>query len=95
MEMNSVWSNEKRGQYHIITDNPDDYGKSRMSKTTNPDGSPIADESELFEEYRPGITRYIHSSTAGSFKLNVGPTQVTLDFHAGDSPAPARTFRLR
>lgn len=95
MEMNSVWSNEARGIYKTITEDPAEYGTRRMSMKTMPNGSPIVDESALFEEYRPGITRYIHSNTAGSFKLNVGPKHVSIDFYAGDSTAKTRTFNLR
>ncbi len=95
MEMNSVWSNEARGVYTVITDDPNEYGSKRMGMKTMPDGSPLSDESALFEEYRPGITRYIHSDTAGSFKLNVGPKRVTMDFYAGDSAVKTRTFVLR
>lgn len=95
MEMNSVWSNEERGTYKIITDKTGDYGMMRMNMKTMPNGSPIEDESALFEEYRPGFTRYIHSNTAGSFKLNVGPKHITLDFYAGDSATKTRTFILR
>ena len=95
MEMNSVWSNDERGTYKINTDNPADYGMARMSMKANADGSPIADESALFEEYRPGLTRYIDSITAGSFKLNVGPKHVTIDFYAGDSAEKTCTFNLR
>ena len=93
--MNSVWSNDERGEYKINTDNPADYGVARMSMKTKADGTPIADESELFEEYRPGLTRYVDSITAGSFKLNVEPEHVTLDFYAGDSPVKTCTFKLR
>lgn len=95
MEMNSVWSNDERGTYKIKTDNPADYGMARMSMKANADGSPIADESALFEEYRPGLTRYIDSITAGSFKLNVDPKHVTIDFYAGDSAEKTCTFKLR
>lgn len=95
MEMNSVWSNDERGTYKINTDNPADYGMARMSMKANADGSPIADESALFEEYRPGLTRYIDSITAGSFKLNVEPKHVTIDFYAGDSAEKTCTFKLR
>lgn len=95
MEMNSVWSNDERGTYKINTDNPADYGMARMSMKANADGSPIADESALFEEYRPGLTRYIDSITAGSFKLNVDPKHVTIDFYAGDSAEKTCTFKLR
>ncbi len=46
-------------------------------------------------QYLPGITRYIHSYTPGSFKLNVGPKHITIDFYAGDSTFKTRTFELR
>lgn len=95
MEMNSVWSNDERGNYEITQDKPEDYGVARMSMKTNADGSPVTDETALFEEYRPGLTRYVNSITAGSFKLNVGPKNVTLDFYAGDSPKKTCTFKLR
>ena len=95
MEMNSVWADEERGIYKVITENPADYGTRRMAMKTMPNGSAIEDESALFEEYRPGLTRYIHSNTAGSFRLNVGPKHVTIDFYAGDSATKTRTFELR
>ena len=95
MEMNSVWSNEETGVYSIITDNPAKYGMGRMSMMTMPDGSTIEDESALFEEYRPGLVRYIHSTTPGSFKLNVGSKHVTIDFYAGGSQTKTCTFKLR
>lgn len=96
MEMSSVWSKPERGTYEVVTEDPAHYGLERAKKfKTKADGSPLEDVSELFDEYRPGLTRYNQSFTAGSFKLNVGPKHVTIDFHAGDSAEIARTFKLR
>lgn len=95
MEMNSVWSSDERGIHDVMTDDPANYGIARMSMKTNADGSPVTDESALFEEYRPGLKRYNRSVTAGSFKLNVGPKHVDLDFYAGDSAEKTCTFKLR
>lgn len=95
MEMNSVWAKPEAAEYKVITEDPKEYGSRRMCMKTMPDGSPIKDESALFEEYLPGITRYIHSYTPGSFKLNVGPKHITIDFYAGDSTFKTRTFELR
>lgn len=95
MEMSSVWAKPENAIYKIVADDPKEYGSRRMAMKTMPDGSPVKDESTLFEEYRPGITRYIHSYTPGSFKLNVGPKHVSIDFYAGDSEQKTSTFILR
>lgn len=95
MEMSSVWARPESAEYKVVAEGPAEYGIRRMSMKTMPDGSPIKDESALFEEYRPGITRYIHSYTPGSFKLNVGPRHISIDFYAGDSTFKTRTFELR
>ena len=95
MEMSSVWARPESAEYKVVAEDPAEYGIRRMSMKTMPDGSPIKDESALFEEYRPGITRYIHSYTPGSFKLNVGPRHISIDFYAGDSTFKTRTFELR
>lgn len=95
MEMSSVWAKPEAAEYKVVTDNPLDYGKKRMSIKTKADGTPVTDESALFQEYIPGLTRYIHSYTPGSFKLNVGPKHITIDFYAGDSTQKTRTFELR
>lgn len=95
LEMNSVWAREKQGTYPYPADNPDAYGRFRQNIKKMPDGSAVKDESALFYEYRPGITRYIHSYTAGSFKMNVSRKSVTVDFYAGDSEKVTYTYIIR
>jgi len=93
--MNSVWSSEKLGSYTVDTANPATYGTVRQGYSKMPDGSPIVDESALFEEYRPGLTRYISSPAAGSYKMRVTPKHVEIDFYAGDSQKRSACFKLR
>ncbi len=96
MEMSSVWSTPEKGIYKAITEDTAHYGFERGKRfKTKSDGSPLEDASALFDEYRPGLTRYNQSDTAGSFKLNVGPKHVTIDLYAGDSAEISRTFELR
>ena len=66
-----------------------------MNKKTMPDGSPIKDESALFDEYRPGLTRYSDSIAAGSYKMKVSDKSVEVDFYPGDATFSATTFKLR
>lgn len=95
MEMNSVWSNDEKGKYRVNSEGPEAYGAYRMGLTEMPDGSKVADESELFNEYRPGIRRYINSDCAGSYMLNVNGRHCSIDFYAGDSTRPSAIFKLR
>lgn len=82
MTMNSVWSKEALGTYTVFKKGPDQYG------TIRPD-------TPLFDEFRPGLQRYIFSYSAGSYKLNVSDTGVSIDFYAGDSPVRSERFVLR
>lgn len=95
MEMSSVWAKPEAAEYKVITEDPERIRKPQNGHENPADGSPIKDESALFEEYLPGITAHIHSYTPGSFKLNVGPKHITIDFYAGDSTFKTRTFELR
>ncbi|MGM9739116.1 MAG: metallophosphoesterase family protein [Candidatus Cryptobacteroides sp.] len=95
MEMNSVWSSDEKGVYKVASEGPEAYGAHRMSLAEMPDGSKIVDESELFNEYRPGIRRYINSDCAGSYMLNVNGRHCSIDFYAGDATRPSATFKLR
>ena len=95
MEMNSVWSSEAKGVYKVDSEGPEAYGAHRKSLAEMPDGSKIVDESPLFDEYRPGIRRYVNSNSAGSYKLNVSGKHCSIDFYAGDSTRRSETFKLR
>lgn len=93
MELSSVWADEDNGIYKIIEDNPKGYGFHRFDGTE--DGMKSDEFTAIFDEYRPGITRYIDTVTAGSCLMRVSDRHVTLDFHAGDSADTTATFRLR
>ncbi|MGM9736899.1 MAG: metallophosphoesterase family protein [Candidatus Cryptobacteroides sp.] len=95
MTMNSVWSKEEYGIYTVKAEGAGEYGKFRMAKKTMPDGSPVKDESALFEEYRPGLKRYVNSNSAGSYKMTVSGRRVIVDFYAGDSTRASERFVLR
>lgn len=95
LEMTSVWAGEANGIYKVHCDDPQKYGLNRMNKKTMPDGSPIKDESALFDEYRPGLTRYLDSIAAGSYKMRVSDKSVEVDFYPGDDTFCATTFKLR
>ena len=95
MTMNSVWSNEAKGRYEVISQGPAEYGERRKKIASMPNGSEVVDESELFEEYRPGLKQYSVSPAAGSYKLNVSRSGVSIDFYAGDSQEVSESFILR
>ena len=95
LEMTSVWAGKANGIYKVHCDDPQKYGLNRMNKKTMPDGSPIKDESALFDEYRPGLTRYLDSIAAGSYKMRVSDKSVEVDFYPGDDTFCATTFKLR
>lgn len=82
MTMNSVWSKEEIGTYSVLREGPQQYG------TIRPD-------TPLFDEFRPGLQRYVLSRAAGSYRLNVSDEGVTVDFYAGDSEQCSNKFVLR
>ena len=79
MTMSSVWEADSLSNYSVQHSGADGY----------PDYSPI------FDEYRPGIKRYLCSRAVGSYKLIVSGSRVFIDFYAGDSPHPSERFILR
>ena len=90
--VNSVWSSEDRARYELESCGAADFGEKRKAVKTKADGKPVKDESELFAEYRPGIRAYSRAWSAGSYKMNVSPRKVTVDFYAGDSQEVTHTF---
>ena len=44
---------------------------------------------------RSGLKRYVHSPAAGSYRLDVSPRGITVDFYAGASQARSARFVLR
>ncbi len=94
MTMNSVWSKDKEGRFVVDSEGPEMYGELRKC-IRNDKGEMPQDETPLFDEYRPGVRSYLHSPSAGSYKLNVSRRHVTVDFYAGDSQQLSHRFLLR
>ncbi|MDO5329754.1 MAG: metallophosphoesterase [Coriobacteriia bacterium] len=92
--MNSVWSKEELDKPEYDSTTPDEYGSLRRGKI-NDDGTPVKDETALFDEYRPGLKTYQHAKAAGSFKLFVSDKSVKIDFFGGDSEAVTQSWMLR
>lgn len=94
MTMNSVWSREELASLKVRARGAAVYGEMRKGGKKD-DGTPNADETPLFDEYREGLKRYLQATGAGSFKLNVSSHGVTVDFYGGDSEGVTETFVLR
>ena len=94
MTMNSVYKNEEVGKYVVQAEGAGMYGELRKG-TVKDDGTPVADETALFDEYRSGIRSYSVSPAAGSYKMTVSQKHVTIDFYAGDSQEISQSFILR
>lgn len=95
MTMSSVWAKESQGKFVIDAEGAEQYGTLRMKAKSMPDGSPIEDRSDLFNEYRPGLRSYIHANSAGCYKMTVDGRHVHIDFYAGDSSLRSHRFILR
>jgi hypothetical protein len=94
MTLNSVWSRPELGTWKVNADNPSLYGTLRKGGKTDNDNVPD-DLTALFDEYRPGLKRWIHSRSAGSYKLIVTPRHIFIDMWAGDSEERSQRFVLR
>ena len=94
MTMNSVWSKDSLAQLEVLAHGAPEYGTLRRS-SKNADGTSIKDETPLFDEYRPGLKRYMRAKGAGSFKMSVSGHGVTIDFYGGDSETVTESFVLR
>lgn len=94
MTMNSVWDYEGIAKLPVQARGAAMYGELRK-KGRNDDGTPIKDETALFDEYRSGLKRYFHAYGAGSFKMNVSDHGVVIDFYGGDSQEITESFVIR
>ena len=79
MTMSSVWEADSLATYTVRHSGADEY----------PHYGPI------FDEYRPGIKRYLWSDAVGSYKLIVKGSSVYIDFYAGDSRRRTERFVIR
>lgn len=95
MTMNSVWSKESLAKYNVKAQGAEQYGELRKKVEAMPNGSPVEDETPLFDEYRDGLRSYSSASAAGSFKMNVSGKNVSIDFYGGDSTRVTQSFVLR
>lgn len=95
MTMNSVWSRDELGKYEVVSEGAADYGELRKKVTALDNGTAPKDEQALFDEYRAGLKQYSRSPAAGSYKLNVSKSGVSIDFYAGDSQEISKQFILR
>ncbi len=95
MTMNSVWSKDELAQYTVNAEGAATYGELRKKLASMPNGGEVQDETPIFDEYRPGLRRYSHSLSAGSYRMDVSNKGVTIDFYGGDSQAVSHTFTLR
>ena len=94
MTMSSVWTAEEQKEYTVRSEGAENYGMLRKKMMEKPDSN-LKDESALFDEYRPGIRQHINSRSQGSYKLNVGKKQVSIDFYGGDSEEVSHRFIIR
>lgn len=94
MTMNSVWYEDGLEKMNVDAYGAMQYGELRKGGFNN-DGTPVKDESALFDEYRPGLKRYIHATGVGSFKMHVSEHGVVVDFYGGDSDGITESFVLR
>ncbi|MBQ9548927.1 MAG: metallophosphoesterase [Bacteroidales bacterium] len=95
MTMNSVWAREELARFAPDASGAAQYGMLRGRLKAMPNGKPIQDETPLFDEYRPGLQRYLHDRSAGSYKLRVSPRAVVVEYYAGDAQECTCCFRLR
>lgn len=95
MTMSSVWKAKTAGTYTVNAQGAEEYGILRVKAALKAGNQPKPEEVAWFDEYRPGLKTYIHSNSAGSYKMNVSDEGVTVDFYAGDSETISETFVLR
>ena len=92
--MNSVWTPVTPLPPKFDSIDASTYGLNRPKRNLD-NGSAPKPETELFDEVRGGIRRYLHADGAGSFKLHVFDRGVSVDFFAGDSETVTNTWKLR
>lgn len=94
LTMNSVWAEKTPVMFNPDSEGASDYGTLRQEQK-NDDGTPIADETSLFDEYRPGLLRYQVANCAGSYRLCVTDRHVNVEFYGGASKKLTHRFELR
>lgn len=95
LTMSSVWTKESLGEYTVDCDTPAQYGSLRLDYLEKKGKASTPEADSMFSEYRKGLKKYLHSPSAGSYRMNVSKKGVTVDFYPGDSETKAATFVLR
>lgn len=94
MTMNSVWYRDGLETLRVESRGAAQYGELRKGGR-NDDGTPVKDETALFDEYRLGLKRYLRAEGAGSFKMNVSEHGVVIDFYGAGSEDITESFVIR
>ena len=89
MTVNSVWHTPEAGEYKLVAEGADRYGKV-SEKPDTPEAV-----KKLYAEYADGIRRFTFTRSAGSFLMTVSDKGVTVDFYAGASENASTRFVLR
>lgn len=92
--MNSVWAPWVPQPAKFVSVDASTYGLNRLKRKLD-NGDEPKPETELFDEIRAGLKRYVMLNGAGSFKLHVSNGGVSVDFVCGDSPEPFLSWKLR
>lgn len=89
---NSVWAKPELATADSIASGADEYGKLNLARLK---GKELADYKAEMGFFRRGLKDYFMNQGAGHFRLNVGESDVTVEFYPGASIVPARTFVLK
>ena len=89
MTVNSVWHTPEAGEYKLVAEGAELYGKG-SEKPDTPEKV-----KKLYAEYADGIRRFTFTRSAGSCLMTVSDKGVTVDFYAGASENASTRFVLR
>ena len=94
MTFNSVWKGKAQSVYEPGATKPEEYGNIAKEGLKKSGKNPQKAE-DHFKLIRPGLKGYTIARAAGSYKMNVTPDGVTVDFYAGDDARRSTRFILR
>lgn len=94
MTFNSVWKGKAQSVYEPGATKPEEYGNIAKEGLKKSGKDPQKAENH-FKLIRPGLKGYTIARAAGSYKMNVTPDGVTVDFYAGDDARRSARFILR
>ena len=91
---NRVWSKDGLAVPDFQSVGPLNYGQRQKHFKCRADGTPARDESAFLGEYKDGLRRYFRALAAGSYRLEVSDSAVTMRFYGGSSVEPTGIWRL-